>query len=300
MTDANSANPSPSSVQFICPACGVTKNLQAQYAGRKIKCKCGNIGMVPEIPAVASLRRDTPVDRSSHGRDEYELQGASSTNQSPATGSAPKLRRCESCKGMFAAQNLLDAYGQILCRDCARPASARSRSQFHTSPINPEYLAKWLQRLMSSRRIIGLFGILIMISVAVPVPPSMATVLIIFAVAGVLICWVSALVATYKIAKALGLNAVLWLFLSFVSFLVIAYILQVATAMMITSKVLIIQIFALAVTSLVPYIAAGTSSLVLGNRASTALRNAGWERRKSSTVWQPSPYANPQYQRGLH
>jgi len=35
-------------VAFQCLACGIQREFDAAFAGRKVKCKCGNIGVVPE------------------------------------------------------------------------------------------------------------------------------------------------------------------------------------------------------------------------------------------------------------
>jgi len=125
--DADLTNTKPSMVQFTCPSCGLTRGLQAQYAGRKVKCKCGNVGVVPQLPAKAPKSAD---DDGEFDLIPLALPGAgtaTATAKIPPTANR-ELVRCEKCRGMFTEDRLHDHRGKVLCGECAQETPRKRRT----------------------------------------------------------------------------------------------------------------------------------------------------------------------------
>jgi len=50
----SSPTSSPAGFRFLCPGCGTSFGWKPQYAGRKIRCRCGKVFVPPEPPAAAT------------------------------------------------------------------------------------------------------------------------------------------------------------------------------------------------------------------------------------------------------
>ena len=69
---------SHSDIRFLCPACGASFGWKPQYAGRKIRCKCGQVFLPPAAP---------PTNSGEAEADLYDLTGdvAAPAAHQPAT-----------------------------------------------------------------------------------------------------------------------------------------------------------------------------------------------------------------------
>lgn len=124
--DADLTNETPSNVHFICPACGFTKDFQAQHAGRKIKCKCGNLGVVPPLPAKAPKSADDDGEFDLVPLAPSGARNATATAKMPASDDR-KLARCQQCGGMFVSSRLHNNDGMALCAECLETETARKQ-----------------------------------------------------------------------------------------------------------------------------------------------------------------------------
>src|SRR5215208_4653479 len=48
--------------RFLCPGCGASFGWKPQYAGRKIRCKCGQVFVPPDPATAAAVEEPDPYD----------------------------------------------------------------------------------------------------------------------------------------------------------------------------------------------------------------------------------------------
>jgi len=117
----------PDAEKFKCTGCGKAYSWKPELAGKKVRCKCGQVMAVPQaLVPVAKLADDTPPVLD----DMYELAGdrEEKSRRAPQAAAGGALR-CPSCQADVEP-------GAVLCMACGM--NFKTGKKMHTSVGGPD------------------------------------------------------------------------------------------------------------------------------------------------------------------